>query len=318
MKLAQLLVLGLIFELQKALVEREGEGANFYTMLGVKANAAVSDIRKAPDKNTGVSGAAKRFEQLGLIHKILRDERRDRYNYFLTNGFPKWRGTGYFYERFRPGLALVLAVLFVFSLVTQHLLQRMIWRTDKARVDRLYRSALAAARGAWFQTPEPDAKTPKSKHAKPPAQKKVRVPLRGYPDLSPAPSNAEIASGKVDWDDEGRKVRQAMSAVHNAPDGDELRMVDVTVYADNSMTVLDTANDEWIPLEQLDPAFAPSWSTLWPARLLRFLFGRAAREPVPTEVAPTATAETLGTDASAQASVPFKKAAKRRARGSKN
>lgn len=27
-----------------------------------------------------------------------------RYNFFYKNGVPKWRGTGYYYSRFRPGL----------------------------------------------------------------------------------------------------------------------------------------------------------------------------------------------------------------------
>lgn len=58
--------------------------------------------------------AEKRFEILGLVVGVLRSEGRDRYDHFLRNGFPTWRGTGYYYERFRPGLGSVLLGLFIF------------------------------------------------------------------------------------------------------------------------------------------------------------------------------------------------------------
>ena len=29
-----------------------------------------------------------------------------RYDFFYKNGLPKWRGTGYYYSRFRPGLGV--------------------------------------------------------------------------------------------------------------------------------------------------------------------------------------------------------------------
>lgn len=58
--------------------------------------------------------ASARFERLSLVTNILRGPERERYDHFLANGFPKWRGTGYYYERFRPGLGTVLAGLFIF------------------------------------------------------------------------------------------------------------------------------------------------------------------------------------------------------------
>ena len=94
----------------------------------------------------------KRFERLGLIHSILRDERRDRYDHFLSNGFPKWRGTGYFYARFRPGLGLVLLLLVLVSVGVQYAVKLLNFRRDQARIDRLYRSALAAAWGCLLYT----------------------------------------------------------------------------------------------------------------------------------------------------------------------
>lgn len=31
------------------------------------------------------------------------------YDFFYKNGVPKWRGTGYYYSRFRPGLGVSAA-----------------------------------------------------------------------------------------------------------------------------------------------------------------------------------------------------------------
>jgi DnaJ homolog subfamily C member 1 len=61
----------------------------------------------SPDKNPGVKGIHERFARLGVISNILRDgEKRKRYDFFYKNGVPKWRGTGYYYDRFRPGLGV--------------------------------------------------------------------------------------------------------------------------------------------------------------------------------------------------------------------
>jgi DnaJ family protein C protein 1 len=61
----------------------------------------------SPDKNPGVKGIHERFARLGVVATILRKkEGRKRYDFFYKNGVPKWRGTGYYYQRFRPGLGV--------------------------------------------------------------------------------------------------------------------------------------------------------------------------------------------------------------------
>jgi hypothetical protein len=57
--------------------------------------------------------AEERSARLSVVVNILRGENRERYDYFLKKGFPKWRGTGYYYTRYRPGLGSVLVGLFV-------------------------------------------------------------------------------------------------------------------------------------------------------------------------------------------------------------
>lgn len=61
----------------------------------------------SPDKNPNDKTIHERFARLGVISTILRNkESRDRYDFFYKNGVPKWRGTGYYYSRFRPGLGV--------------------------------------------------------------------------------------------------------------------------------------------------------------------------------------------------------------------
>lgn len=74
-------------------------------------------VSKGPSKseiNAAAKAASDRFARLGLITNVLRGPGRERYDHFLNNGFPKWKGTGYYYARFRPGLGSVLVGLFIF------------------------------------------------------------------------------------------------------------------------------------------------------------------------------------------------------------
>jgi hypothetical protein len=141
-----------IFQLNDAVQASEGANVTFYSWIGVKRSATVDQINKAyrkkaallhPDKarstfinnygkpkpgepvpktrkkpstrevNAYSKQASERFARLGVVANVLRGENRERYDYFLKNGFPKWRGTGYYYTRFRPGLGSVLFGMFV-------------------------------------------------------------------------------------------------------------------------------------------------------------------------------------------------------------
>ncbi|KAJ9652433.1 hypothetical protein H2198_008303 [Neophaeococcomyces mojaviensis] len=57
--------------------------------------------------------ANERYSRLGVVANVLKGEQRDRYDHFLRHGFPTWRGTGYYYTRYRPGLGTVLVGLFI-------------------------------------------------------------------------------------------------------------------------------------------------------------------------------------------------------------
>lgn len=83
-----------------------------------------------------------------MVANILKGESRDRYDHFLKNGFPKWRGTGYYYTRFRPGLGTVLIGLFIFGggLVHYGILV-LSWQRQRDFVDRYIRHARKSAWG---------------------------------------------------------------------------------------------------------------------------------------------------------------------------
>jgi curved DNA-binding protein CbpA len=134
-----------IFQLNDAVQQDQGLNVTFYSWVGVKRSATTDQINKAyrkraallhPDKarsafiakyakshdgkkpstrqvNAFAKEASERFARFGVVANVLRGENRERYDYFLKNGFPKWRGTGYYYTRFRPGLGSVLFGMFI-------------------------------------------------------------------------------------------------------------------------------------------------------------------------------------------------------------
>lgn len=91
--------------------------------------------------------ASARFERLSLVANILRGPERERYDYFVNNGFPTWRGTGYYYERFRPGLGTVLVGLFIFVGGGVHYAALYLsWKRQREFVERYIKHA---RRMAW-------------------------------------------------------------------------------------------------------------------------------------------------------------------------
>jgi len=96
-----------------------------------------------------VKNAHDRFARLGVISKILRSpESRKRYDFFYKNGVPKWRGTGYYYSRFRPGLGTVLVFLTLLTSSLQYIVQRINYKRDLGRVEWVRQQAKSAAWGS--------------------------------------------------------------------------------------------------------------------------------------------------------------------------
>ncbi|WOO83513.1 putative J domain-containing protein [Vanrija pseudolonga] len=147
-----------IFDLVSALQASEGKGTTFYSVLGLETSATTPEITKAyrrkslqwhPDKNPGVKDIEARFARLGVIAQILRDgERRERYNFFLKNGVPTWKGFGYAYTRWRPGLGFVFTFLAVLTAGMHYIVLRLNYARDVRRVEYFKTTAQRLARGA--------------------------------------------------------------------------------------------------------------------------------------------------------------------------
>jgi curved DNA-binding protein CbpA len=128
----------------------------------------------SPDKNPNVKDIHARFARLGTITEILRNPtKRTQYDvstandlsldqpradhdscqqFFFKNGVPKWRGTGYYYSRFRPSIVHVLLFLVLLSSLIHYAILRVNYRRDKQRIDYFTRAALAKAGGSGALT----------------------------------------------------------------------------------------------------------------------------------------------------------------------
>ncbi|KAL8849261.1 MAG: hypothetical protein Q9221_005731 [Calogaya cf. arnoldii] len=115
---------------------------------GKRPSVHVSKPPSEKEIRDAVKKASERYARLGVIAEILKGAGRQRYDYFLANGFPRWRGTGYYYARFRPGLGSVLAGLFIMGGGLAHYGALYVsWKRQKEFVERYVRHARRAAWG---------------------------------------------------------------------------------------------------------------------------------------------------------------------------
>ncbi|KAL2003464.1 hypothetical protein VTN02DRAFT_3775 [Thermoascus thermophilus] len=113
-----------------------------------KAGVHVSQGPSQREIAAKVKEAHERSARLNAVADILRSPARERYDYFLQNGFPKWKGTGYYYSRFRPGLGSVLVGLFLaFGGAAHYAALVLGWKRQRDFVDRYIRQARRAAWG---------------------------------------------------------------------------------------------------------------------------------------------------------------------------
>lgn len=119
-------------------------------IFGLKNKKPGVHVNKAPTESeiqTAVKKASERYARLGVVAEILKGPGRERYDFFLTSGFPKWRGTGYYYARFRPGLGSVLVGLFAFGGGFVHYAAMYLsWQRQRDYAERIIRDA---RRSAW-------------------------------------------------------------------------------------------------------------------------------------------------------------------------
>ncbi|KAI5296270.1 hypothetical protein KEM52_004748 [Ascosphaera acerosa] len=192
-----------IFRLNDELQQAEGHNVTFYDYLGVNRTSKHADIIKAyrkksrsmhPDKakrafiaqKAGQAGktvathppkreldravklATQRYARLAVVRDVLTGPGRARYDHFLRNGFPRWKGSGYYYSRFRPGLGSVLLGLYVVFAGVAHYAALALGHSRQRRflqqcIRHARRSAwgdemgIGALAGLGAGTPSPDA-----------------------------------------------------------------------------------------------------------------------------------------------------------------
>ncbi len=113
-----------------------------------KPGVHVSKPPSETEIRDAVKKASDRFARLAVITTILKGPGRERYDHFLNNGFPKWKGTGYYYARFRPGLGTVLIGLFILIGGLAHYGAMYVsWMRQREFVERYIRHARRAAWG---------------------------------------------------------------------------------------------------------------------------------------------------------------------------
>lgn len=116
-----------------------------------KASKPGIHVNKGPSEReiaAAVKQATERASRLNTVANILRGPSRERYDHFLRNGFPKWKGTGYYYSRFRPGLGSVMVGLFLAFGGGAHYAALILgWKRQREFVDRYIRQARRAAWG---------------------------------------------------------------------------------------------------------------------------------------------------------------------------
>ncbi|KAG0233223.1 hypothetical protein B0O80DRAFT_404839 [Mortierella sp. GBAus27b] len=135
-----------IFDLVDALEKAEGSEVNFYTWMGATQKSSKVEVEKAfrkmsralhPDKNKGPQ-AQEKYARLSSIITILRDDyKRDRYNFFLKNGVPRWRGSAYLYRRHRPGFKSVMLFLVLLISGFQYLARYISYIQERRRMSSM-------------------------------------------------------------------------------------------------------------------------------------------------------------------------------------
>ncbi|KAK3990367.1 hypothetical protein QBC44DRAFT_325599 [Cladorrhinum sp. PSN332] len=115
---------------------------------GKPAAHLTSKPPSAGELKAAIKKASERQARLSIVADVLRGPGRDRYDHFLSNGFPTWKGTEYYYNRYRPGLGTAMFGVFLFAGGGAHYLALyMSWKRQREFVERYIKFARHAAWG---------------------------------------------------------------------------------------------------------------------------------------------------------------------------
>lgn len=161
--------------------------ANYAKTNGKKSKTPGVKSSKGPSKKeieAHLKKVTARYQKLSVVANILKGPERERYDHFLRNGFPAWKGSGYYYDRFRPGLGSVLFGVFIVLGGGMHWFAlHMSWKRRKEFVDRYIRHA---RKTAWGD----------------------ETAIQGIPGADGAPVNAPVNSQQFDNAEEDEEEKE--------------------------------------------------------------------------------------------------------------
>lgn len=161
-----------------------------------------------------VKEATARYQRLSVVAGILQSPERERYDHFLKHGFPAWKGTGYYYSRYRPGFGTVVFGLFLAGGgIAHYFVLTMSYRRQREFMERYIRSARKQAWGDETGVVGVTAPTPVELPADEPAdpstglnrkqkremerqQKKEKKGGNGKPKADPKPEKIQSSEGE--------------------------------------------------------------------------------------------------------------------------
>lgn len=132
-------------ERSKAAKDKKNTGVNIQQPSQAEIKAAV---KKASDAQA----------RLSLMANILRGPGRERYDHYLAHGFPLWKGTDYYYYRYRPGLGTAVTGVFLLCGGAIHyLILFTSYKRQKEFIERYIKFARETAWGGGLGIPGVDA-----------------------------------------------------------------------------------------------------------------------------------------------------------------
>lgn len=118
------------------------------------------NVAKPPSQSeikAAIKTASDRQARLSIVANILKGSGRARYDHFVANGFPTWKGTNYYYDRYRPGLGTVMfGVFLALGGGAHYIALYMGWKRQREFVERYIKFARHAAWGDNLGIPAVD------------------------------------------------------------------------------------------------------------------------------------------------------------------
>lgn len=264
-----------------------------------------------------IKAASDRQARLSIVANILRGSGRERYDHFMSNGFPVWKGTGYYYNRYRPGLGTVMfGVFLALGGGAHYIALYMGWKRQRDFVERYIKFARHAAWGdnLGINMPALDAGAPVGTPAPPATEEQQQ---QAMPTNRRIKRMQERESKKEAQKSSGRRVGRKLAAraasasgtatpVESGPQGAKKRVV-----AENGkILVVDSQGDVYLEQEDeegnvelflLDVSCStpppPSCTSLRGCAMLTLCVTSSTRSPSPPSRTPLSCACPSGSTA---------------------